>query len=107
MGCTGCFPALLSESPKKQPGSASHSSANSSSNIEGLAHGSFTQIRLVAKIVGSALMALLSNFYVALPYPFAFPAVGFAAQAAAMMICSVFALLLALGTPKPQQTKTL
>ncbi|KAL8430305.1 hypothetical protein ACSSS7_006004 [Eimeria intestinalis] len=89
----GCFPALLSSSTKKQQSDTSESSANttssnssrsssSSSSAEGLVHGSFTLIRLVAKIVGSTLMAIMSNSYASLPRPLAFPAVGFAAQAA-------------------------
>ncbi|KAL8272716.1 hypothetical protein Esti_003352 [Eimeria stiedai] len=101
----GCFPALLSGSPKKQHGDAtedSSSNSSSSTSAEGLVHGSFTLIRLVAKIVGSTLMALISNSYASLPRPLAFPAVGFAAQAAAMTIGSGLALLLALSSIKPR-----
>lgn len=99
--CAGCFPALLSEHPKKQPG---NSTGNSNTTDE-LTHGSFTLIRLVAKIVGSTLMAVISNSYASLPYPFAFPAIGFAAQAAAMILCSAFCLLLIAGAPTPQRSK--
>lgn len=101
---SGCFPALLTSRSKKPASAASGKSGErirrcsecggSGVLTDGLTHGGFTSIRMVTKIFGATFMAVLSHSYAKLPAALAFPAVGFAVQAAAMGVCTVFAVSL-------------